>query len=72
MLLDMSNRKQPATKTGGTSAKLVIGRERFAKISAVEGIVPSAAMKTRVARFDRQGLSAAERRREIINAHKKG
>jgi len=53
-------------------SKLVIGRERFAKISAVEGIKPSAAMKKRVAQFDRDGLSPAERRREIIKAHKKG
>jgi hypothetical protein len=29
-------------------------------------------MKFRIARFDQQGLSAAERRREIIKAHKKG
>lgn len=68
----MSNRKKPSVKTSGTAAKLVVGRERFAKISAIEGIVPSAAMKARVARFDRQGLSAAERRREILKAHKKG
>ncbi|WP_157195859.1 hypothetical protein [Bradyrhizobium sp. YR681] len=68
----MSNHKKPSAKTGGTTAKVVIGRARFAKISAVEGIVPSTAMKARVARFDRQGLSAAERRREIIDAHKKG
>lgn len=54
------------------SAKVVIGRARFAKISAVEGIKPSAAMRKRVAQFDRQGLSAAERRRAIIKAHKKG
>ena len=53
------------------AANLVIGRERFAKISAVEGIKPSSAMKKRVARFDRDGLSAAERRREIIKAYKK-
>jgi hypothetical protein len=54
------------------AAKVVIGRARFAKISAVEGIEPSAAMRKRVAQFDRQGLSAAERRREIIKAYKKG
>jgi len=53
-------------------AKVIIGRERFAKISAVEGITPSEAMRQRVAQFDRLGLSAAERRREIIKAHKKG
>jgi hypothetical protein len=48
----------------------VIGRDRFAKISAVEGIKPPAAMKKPVAQFDRDGLSAAERRREIIRVHK--
>jgi hypothetical protein len=53
------------------AANQVIGRERFAKISAVEGIKPSSAMKKRVAQFDRDGLSAAERRREIIKAYKK-
>lgn len=72
ILPNMSNPKKPSAKTGGTSAKLVVGRERFAKISAVEGIVPSPAMKARVARFDRQGLSSAQRRSEIIKAHKKG
>jgi len=61
--------KPPAKKR---VAKVVIGRERFAKISAVEGITPSEAMQQRVARFDRLGLSAAERRREIIKAHRKG
>jgi hypothetical protein len=71
MLPNMSNRKKPSAKTSGADAKLVVGRERFAKISAVEGIVPSTAMKARVARFDQQGLSATERRREIIKAHKK-
>ena len=64
-----ARKKSPAKKR---AAKVVIGRERFAKISAVEGIEPSAAMRKRVAQFDRQGLSAAERRREIINAYKKG
>lgn len=53
------------------AANQVIGRERFAKISAVEGIKPSGAMKKRIAQFDRDGLSAAERRREIIKAYKK-
>jgi hypothetical protein len=64
----------PAKKSSAKKrvAKVVIGRERFAKISAVEGITPSAAMRKRVAQFDRLGLSAAERRHEIIKAHKKG
>jgi len=53
------------------AASQIIGRERFAKISAVEGIKASSAMKKRRAQFERDGLSAAERRREIIKAHKK-
>ena len=66
----------PIHKKSGSSkrvsAKFVIGRERFTQISAVEGIKPTAAMKQRSARFDREGLSPAERRKEIIKAHKKG
>jgi hypothetical protein len=50
----------------------VIGRERFTQISAVEGIKPTGEMKERSARFEREGLSPAERRKEIIKAHKKG
>jgi hypothetical protein len=61
-------------KTGSkrVSDKFVIGRERFAQISAVEGIKPTAAMKKRAAEFERLGLSPAERRREIIKAYRKG
>jgi hypothetical protein len=54
------------------SAKFVIGRERFAQISAVEGIKPTAAMKKRAAIFEKQGPTPAERRREIIKTHRKG
>ena len=49
-----------------------MGRERFAKISAVEGIELTPAMRTRAAEFDRRGMAAAERRRSIIRAHSKG
>jgi hypothetical protein len=62
-------------KTGSNkrvSAKFVIGRERFTQISAVEGIKPTAAMKKRAEEFERQGLSPAERRREIIKVYRKG
>ncbi len=59
--------KQRSTKTG-----LVIGRERFAKISAVEGIELSPDMKRRAADFDRRGVSGAERRRAIVRAYRKG
>ena len=67
----MPTRKKPVANKRVT-AKLVIGRQRFAKISAVEGIKPTSAMKKRAAQFDRDGLSASERRREIIKAYKKG
>ena len=50
----------------------VIGRERFAKISAVEGIVFSSAMKKRIGDSDQKGLSAKQRREAIIRAHRKG
>ena len=51
---------------------IVIGRERFAKISAVEGIELTHDMKKRAAEFDRRGLSGAERRRNIMKAYRKG
>lgn len=53
------------------TAKFVLGSERFGKISAVEGIKQTAAMKKRSASFDKAGLSAAERRREIIKVYRK-
>jgi hypothetical protein len=44
---------------------------RFAKISAVEGIVLTPKMKERIADFERQGLSAEERRQSIVRAYRK-
>jgi len=54
------------------AARFVLGSERFGKISAVEGIKQTPAMKKRSASFDKAGLSAAERRREIIKVYSKG
>ncbi len=51
---------------------MIIGRERFAKISAVEGIRLTADMKRRAAEFDRKGLSPQERVRAIIAVYRKG
>ena len=48
------------------STCFILGRERFARISAVEGIALTEAMRADMERFDRQGLSAAERRRAIL------
>jgi hypothetical protein len=50
---------------------ITIGRDRFEKICAVEGIKLTVAMKKRFAEFDRKGLSTAERRREIIKIYDK-
>jgi hypothetical protein len=47
-------------------------QNRFAKISAVEGIALTQEMKKRLAEFDRRNLSAEERRASIIRAHRKG
>jgi hypothetical protein len=55
------------SKTG----RFVLGRDRFEKISEVEGIKLSAASKKRAEEFDRRGISAAERRSAIISAHRR-
>lgn len=44
----------------------VVGRARFASISAVEGIALSPDMRAALERFDREGLSTEERRRRIL------
>ena len=51
---------------------MVIGRKRFAAISAVEGIKLTPEMERRVAEFDRKRLTPDERIRAIVAAHRKG
>jgi len=51
--------------------KVAIGRERFAKISAVEGIVLSKEARELFEDFDRRGLTPEQRRKEIIARHKR-
>jgi hypothetical protein len=67
-------KKQSSRKRAMRSAAtaVVIGRERFARISAVEGIELSQEMKQRAVDFDRRGLSGVERRRAILRAYRKG
>jgi hypothetical protein len=48
-------------------AGFVLGRAGFARISAVEGIVLTAAMQETMEGFDRAGLSAEERRARIVS-----
>jgi hypothetical protein len=66
----MANQKTRSKKAGNSG--FVLGRERFSKISAVEGIELSGAMKKRIRESDRKGLSAEARRAAIIRAHSKG
>jgi len=49
----------------------ILGRAKFERISAVEGITLSRAMKDRAAKSAHKNLSAEERRRTIIAAHRK-
>jgi hypothetical protein len=65
---------KPGKKVGraADSGRFTIGQDRFAKISAVEGIVLTKKMRARIAEFDNKGMSAEERRRTIIRAHRKG
>jgi hypothetical protein len=60
-------------KSAGNSEKtgrFIIGRERFAKISAVEGIRLTDAMKKRADDRKAKGLSAEESRRAIISRYR--
>lgn len=50
---------------------ITLGRDRFARISAVEGIVVSPAGKQRAEEADRLGLSGEERRLRIERAYRK-
>ncbi|MFL5140067.1 MAG: hypothetical protein ACJ8C9_15585 [Microvirga sp.] len=61
----------PKTKNGRARESFTIGREGFAKISAVEGVRLSADMKQAFREFDGKGLSAEERRREIVRRYGK-
>jgi hypothetical protein len=54
-----------------TKAGLILGRDRFAKISAVEGIELSQSARKRAAGFEREGLSSEERIRAIVAVHRK-
>ena len=59
-------------KTAGRSVKsgqFVIGRDAFAKISAVEGIRLTQGMKQDFKTFDVQNLSASERRKAILKKY---
>jgi len=62
--------KTPAT-TRDAKAGFTLGRNGFAKINAVECIRLSADMENCFQNFDRQGLSAGDRRKTIACAFAK-
>ena len=64
--------KQKNVAKGAKAGRFVLGSERFAKISEVEGIRLTAAMKKRASDAQSKGLSAEEYRRAIIRSHRKG
>ena len=53
------------------TSRFVLGRARFATISAVEGISLTPSMVARAAQFDRGALTAAERRKETMSVYRK-
>ena len=67
----MNKRPHTTGRKMSAKAKVTLGRARFAKISAVEGIALTRDMKERASDFEKRGLSSGERRREIIRAHRK-
>jgi len=64
--------KTLTAKSGNRGGKgYTIGRQGFAKISAIEGIRITAAMDADFHEFERNGLSAAERRKVIAKKYGK-
>jgi hypothetical protein len=61
---------QKADQSGKTG-KFVLGAERYERISAVEGIALTPAMKKRSADAKKKKASPAEYRKAIIDAHRK-
>jgi hypothetical protein len=64
--------KQKNVAKGAKSGRFVLGSDRFAKISEVEGIRLTAALKKRASDAQSKGLTAEEYRRTIIRSHRKG
>ena len=66
----MAKQKNVVAKSAKTG-RFVIGSAGFGKISAVEGIQMTAAMKKRAGDARANELTAEEYRRTIIRAHRK-
>jgi hypothetical protein len=64
--------KRKTIAKGEKTDRFVLGGDRFAKISEVEGVRLTTAMKKRASEAQIKGLSADEYRRTIIRSHRKG
>jgi hypothetical protein len=64
--------RDSGAKRKEAAGRATVGRDRFSKISAVEGVALSRAAKKRAAEFDRLGLAPKERIRRIVEVHRKG
>jgi hypothetical protein len=58
--------RKPTPTPPHRPAGFVLGRAGFARISAVEGIALTPEMRAVLDSFDREGLSAEERRARIV------
>lgn len=67
MRIMKSRQKLTRTNTKG----FIVGRDVFAKISAVEGVKLTPEMRKDLEEFDRKGLSAKERRTAIVRKYAK-
>jgi hypothetical protein len=67
----MAKQKKPIVKNAKID-RFVVGSADFAKISAVEGIQMTTAMKKRAGDARAKGLTAEEYRHTIIRSHRKG
>ena len=67
----MAKQKKTIAK-GAKTGRFLIGSAGFGKISAVEGIRMTAAMKKRAGDARTKGLTAEEHRRMIIRSYRKG
>jgi hypothetical protein len=69
--MPMAKQKRTIARSA-KSSRFVLGSDNFAKISAVEGIRLSDAMKKRASDARAKGLTAEEYRSSIIRSHRKG
>lgn len=67
----MAKQKKPNAK-GAKVSGFVVGRARFTKISAVEGIHLTQIMEKRASEAGRKGLTAEQYRRTIVRSYRKG